>query len=157
MKTTLTAAANHLPSARHTHVRPETSGATEIPARALCAGRMHIPGGKTTAPQRHHTTEATLAVISGYAAVLSGPTMTPALPNPGETIHIPPGMPYAVVNLSLNVSVLLLSFRTDPGFTTDVHRAPDMDSAASVRIVPLRIGYYQRLMHQRTGHITSSR
>jgi uncharacterized RmlC-like cupin family protein len=157
MKTTLTPAADHLPSATHAHVRPENGIAAGLPARALCAGRMHIPAGKTTAPQRHHTTEATLTVISGHAAVLSGPTMTSALPSPGDTIHIPAGMPYAVVNLSLNVSVLLLTYRTDSGFTTDIHRAPDMDSAASDRITPLRISYYQRLMHQRTDHITSSR
>jgi uncharacterized RmlC-like cupin family protein len=157
MKTTRTVAADHLPSTSHAYVRPENDIVAGLPARALCAGRMHIPAGKTTAPQRHHTTEATLTVISGHAAVLSGPTMAPALPSPGDTIHIPAGMPYAVVNLSMNVSVLLLTFRADSGFSTDVHRAPDMDGAASDRITPLRIGYYQRLMHQRTGHTTPSR
>jgi len=163
MDFTLATAVHRSPSGANAHVSPEGDTVTAVlhapavPVRAISAGRVHIPGGKATGPQCHHVAEATLAVISGYAAVLSGNNMTPALPAPGDMIYIPPGMPYTVVNLSMNASVLLLAFRTDPGFTTDVHRASEMDSVASARIAQLRVDYHQRLMHQRTGRIRRSR
>ena len=78
MESTLTSAVHRSPIGANAHVAPEGNTVTAVlhapavPVRAISAGRVHIPGGKATAPQRHHSAEATLAIISGYAAVLSG-------------------------------------------------------------------------------------
>jgi len=121
------------------------------PTRALAGGRLHLPGGHTTAPQRHDTTESIVAVLSGHVAVLSGNHMQPFHPRVGDMIYLPATQSYALVNLSLNASVLALVFRTDPGFSTDVHRMPELDRVASARIDALRTAHLNRLMGRRTG------
>ncbi|MET8997239.1 hypothetical protein [Amycolatopsis sp. NPDC004169] len=121
------------------------------PTRALSGGRMHLPGATTLAPQRHDTTETAIAIISGHVAVLSGNAMAPFHPQAGDMIYIPPTLPYAVVNLSNNASVLALVFRTDPGFDTDVHRMPELDRAARDQIPGLRRAHHQALLTRRSG------
>jgi quercetin dioxygenase-like cupin family protein len=122
-----------------------------VPTRALSGGRMHLPGATTLAPQRHDTTETAIAIISGHAAVLSGNAMQPFHPQAGDMIYIPATLPYAVVNLSNNASVLALIFRTDPGFDTDVHRMPELDPAARDQIPDLRRAHHKALLTRRNG------
>ncbi|MFF1612919.1 cupin domain-containing protein [Amycolatopsis sp. NPDC058278] len=121
-----------------------------VPTRALSGGRMHLPGGTTLAPQRHDTTETAIAIISGHAAVLSGNAMQPFHPHAGDMIYIPATLPYAVVNLSNNASVLALIFRTDPGFDTDVHRMPELDPVARDQIPELRRAHHKALLNRRS-------
>ncbi|WP_146060498.1 cupin domain-containing protein [Amycolatopsis sp. CA-128772] len=122
-----------------------------VPTRALSGGRMHLPGAISLAPQRHDTTETAIAIISGHVAVLSGNTMQPFHPKAGDMIYIPATLPYAVVNLSHNASVLALIFRTDPGFDTDVHRMPELDRAARDQIPALRRTHRTALLNRRRG------
>ncbi|WP_328617291.1 hypothetical protein OHS18_13715 [Amycolatopsis sp. NBC_00355] len=123
-----------------------------VPTRALSGGRMHLHGATTLAPQRHDTTETAIAIISGHLAVLSGNAMQPFHPQAGDMIYIPVTLPYAVVNLSNNASVLALIFRTDPGFNTDVHRMPELDPAARDQIPDLRRAHHKALLTRRNGH-----
>ena len=122
-----------------------------VPTRALSGGRMHLPGATTLAPQRHDTTETAIAIISGHAAILSGNAMQPFHPRAGDIVYIPATLPYAVVNLSTNASVLALVFRTDPGFGTDVHRMPELDQAARDQIPDLRRVHLKALLNRRSG------
>jgi quercetin dioxygenase-like cupin family protein len=122
-----------------------------VPTRALSGGRMHLPGATTLAPQRHDTTETAIAIISGHVAVLSGNAMQPFYPRAGDMIYIPATLPYAVVNLSNNASVLALIFRTDPGFDTDVHRMPELDQPARDQIPDLRRAHHKALLTRRSG------
>ncbi|WP_410591808.1 hypothetical protein [Amycolatopsis sp. lyj-23] len=122
-----------------------------VPTRALSGGRMHLPGATTLAPQRHDTTETAIAIISGHAAVLSGNAMQPFHPRAGDIIYIPATLPYSVVNLSNNASVLALVFRTDPGFDTDIHRMPELDHAARDQIPDLRRAHHKALLTRRSG------
>ncbi|WP_328442868.1 cupin domain-containing protein [Amycolatopsis sp. NBC_00438] len=122
-----------------------------VPTRALSGGRMHLPGATTLAPQRHDTTETAIAIISGHIAVLSGNAMQPFHPRAGDMIYIPPTLPYAVVNLSNNASVLALVFRTDPGFSTDVHRMPELDQQVREQIADLRRAHHKALLTRRNG------
>ncbi len=122
-----------------------------VPTRALSGGRMHLPGATTLAPQRHDTTETVIAIISGHVAVLSGNTMAPFHPRAGDMIYIPPTLPYALVNLSNNASVLALVFRTDPGFDTDVHRMAELDQQVREQIPDLRRAHHQALLTRRSG------
>ncbi|MFB9686175.1 hypothetical protein [Amycolatopsis plumensis] len=122
-----------------------------VPTRALSGGRMHLPGATTLAPQRHDTTETAIAIISGHVAVLSGNAMQPFHPRAGDIIYIPATLPYAVVNLSNNASVLALIFRTDPGFNTDVHRMPELDPVARDQIPDLRRAHHKALLTRRSG------
>ncbi|MEV6644288.1 hypothetical protein [Amycolatopsis sp. NPDC051371] len=122
-----------------------------VPTRSLSGGRMHLPGATTLAPQRHDTTETAIAVISGHVAVLSGAAMQAFHPQAGDMIYIPATLPYAVVNLSNNASVLALVFRTDPGFDTDVHRMPELDHAAREKIPDLRRTHHKALLSRRSA------
>jgi quercetin dioxygenase-like cupin family protein len=122
-----------------------------VPTRALSGGRMHLPGATTLAPQRHDTTETAIAIISGHVAILSGNTMQPFHPQAGDIIYIPATLPYAVVNLSNNASVLALAFRTDPGFDTDVHRMPELDRVVRDQIPDLRREHHKALLTRRSG------
>jgi quercetin dioxygenase-like cupin family protein len=122
-----------------------------VPTRALSGGRMHLPGATTLAPQRHDTTETAIAIVSGHVAVLSGNAMQPFHPQAGDMIYIPATLPYAVVNLSNNASVLALVFRTDPGFDTDVHRMPELDETARDQIPDLRRAHHNALLTRRSG------
>ncbi|WP_158888999.1 cupin domain-containing protein [Amycolatopsis anabasis] len=163
MESTLTAAVHRSASGAAASTTREGDTVTAIihapavPVRMLSAGRMHIPGGRATAPQRHSATESALAVLSGYAAVLSGHDMRPDLPRPGDMIYIPPETPYAVVNLSLNASVLLIVFRTDPKFIADVQRVPELSGAVSSRVGQLRAEHLERLMSRRSGRVRRPR
>ncbi|WP_410585470.1 hypothetical protein [Amycolatopsis sp. lyj-108] len=157
--TSTSRAVHRPPTGADTHVHDDGSANTAIiyaPAvhvRAVSAGRMHIPGGKTTTPQRHRTTEAILTIISGYAAILSGHHLETALPRPGDMIYIPPDMPYCVVNLSLNASVLITCFRGDPGFSADIEYLPDLRPRVLRQVDKLRNDHMHRLMSRRTGHV----
>ncbi|WP_410626154.1 hypothetical protein [Amycolatopsis sp. cmx-8-4] len=122
-----------------------------VPTRALSGGRMHLPGATTLAPQRHDTTETAIAIVSGHVAVLSGNAMQPFHPHAGDMIYVPVTLPYAVVNLSNNASVLALIFRTDPGFNTDIHRMPELDQAARDQIPELRRAHHKALLTRRNG------
>jgi uncharacterized RmlC-like cupin family protein len=122
-----------------------------VPTRALSGGRMHLPGATTLAPQRHDTTETAIAIISGHVAILSGNAMQPFHPHAGDMIYIPATLPYAVVNLSNNASVLAQVFRTDPGFNTDVHRMPELDRAVRDQIPDLRRAHHKALLTRRSG------
>jgi len=121
------------------------------PTRTLSGGRMHLSGGQATAPQRHDTTETILAILSGHLAILTGNHMLAFHPHTRDMIYIPATLPYALVNLSHNASVLALVFRTNPGFSTDIHRMPELDQAARARIDPLRTGHLDELMSQRAA------
>ncbi|OXM43453.1 cupin domain-containing protein [Amycolatopsis alba] len=151
------------PTGADTHIHDDGSADTAViytpavPVRAVSAGRMHIPGGKTTTPQRHRTTEAILTIISGYSAILSGHHLETALPRPGDMIYIPPATPYCVVNLSLNASVLILSFRGDPGFSADIEHLPDLGPQVLRQVDKLRSDHMHRLMSRRTGHVRRTR
>ncbi|MEV6871736.1 cupin domain-containing protein [Amycolatopsis sp. NPDC051128] len=127
-----------------------------VPTRALSGGRMHLPGATTLAPQRHDTTETAIAIISGHVAVLSGNAMQPFHPRAGDIIYIPATLPYAVVNLSNNASVLALVFRTDPGFDTDVHQVPELDQTARDQIPDLRRAHHEALLTRRGGRARST-
>ncbi|MBE1493158.1 putative RmlC-like cupin family protein [Amycolatopsis lexingtonensis] len=122
-----------------------------VPTRALSGGRMHLPSATTLAPQRHDATESAIAIISGHVAVLSGNAMQPFHPQAGDIVYIPATLPYAVVNLSNNASVLALVFRTDPGFDTDVHRIPELDHAVRDQIPDLRRAHHEALLTRRSG------
>lgn len=151
------------PSRADTHIHDDGTAATAIvytpalPTRAVSAGRMHIPGGRTTTPQRHRTTEAVLTIISGYAAILSGHQLQVALPRPGDMIYIPAAVPYSVVNLSLNASVLILTFRGDPGFNIDIEHLPDLTHRVVHQVDTLRSDHLHCLMSRRTGRVRRGR
>jgi hypothetical protein len=147
--TPLTPVAGHLAAEDETLTPILRTGIA--PTRALSGGRMHLPGATTLAPQRHDTAETAIAIISGHVAILSGNTMAPSHPQAGDIIYIPPTLPYAVVNLSNNASVLALVFRTDPGFNTDVHRMPELDHAARDQIPDLRRAHHKALLTRRNG------
>ena len=66
-------------------------------------------------------------------------------------IYIPATLPYAVVNLSTNASVLAQVFRTDPGFDTDVYRMPELDRAVRDQIHDLRRAHHKALLTRRSG------
>ncbi|MFE5563360.1 hypothetical protein ACFQ68_00100 [Amycolatopsis japonica] len=161
--TSISTAVHRPPTGANTHVHDDGSASTAIiyapavPARAVSAGRMHIPGGKTTTPQRHPTTEAILTIISGYSAILSGHHLQAALPRPGDMIYIPPATPYCIVNLSLNASVLILTFRGDPGFNTDIEHLPHLAPRVLRQVDKLRSDHMHRLMSRRTGHVRRPR
>jgi uncharacterized RmlC-like cupin family protein len=145
--TPLPSAAGHLTTEDETLTPILRTGT--VPTHALSGGRMHLPGGATLAPQRHDTTETAIAIISGHVAVLSGNAMQPFHPRAGDIVYIPPPLPYAVVNLSNNASMLALVFRTDPGFSTDVHRMPELDHAAQDQIPDLRRAHHKALLNRR--------
>lgn len=156
-------AVHRSPSGADTRIRDDGSADTAtvyapaVPVRALSAGRMHVPGGRTTTPQLHRTTEAVLTIISGYSAILSGHQLHVALPRPGDMIYIPPATPYSIVNLSLNASVLILTFRADPGFSTDLAYLPDVEPRVLSQVGKLRSDHLHRLMSHRTGHVRRTR
>jgi uncharacterized RmlC-like cupin family protein len=147
--TPLPSAAGHLAGEDETLTPLLRTGTA--PTRALSGGRMLLPGATTLAPQRHDTTETAIAIISGHVAVLSGNAMQPFHPRAGDIVYIPTTLPYAVVNLSNNASVLALVFRTDPGFDTDVHRMPELDHAVRDQIPDLRRARHKALLTRRSA------
>jgi uncharacterized RmlC-like cupin family protein len=154
----------HLPvsdAQAHTTAQGDTLTAVihsaAVPVRALSAGRIHLPGGRATAAQMHRETESVITIVSGYAALLWGPRMEPIRPQPGGMVYLPPGVPHALVNLSLNAGVLALVFRTDPAFTADLSPVPDLDAVVNSRLGELRADHLQRLMNGRSGHVRRPR
>lgn len=126
--------------------------APTVPVDRISAIRALLPGGRVLPPQRHRAAESAVVVLSGYAAVLSGPTMAAALPAPGDLIYVPTDVPYAVVNLSLNAAVLLLIITTDPNF--DVGAAPAAEHSGTVadRAIALRAEHLERISQRRASN-----
>ncbi|WP_033290463.1 cupin domain-containing protein [Amycolatopsis jejuensis] len=125
--------------------------APTIPVRGISAVRALLPGGRVLPPQRHRTAETALIALSGYPAVLSGPTMVPALPEPGDLVYVPADVPYAVVNLSLNAAVLLLIVTTDPSIDSGTLPAPDHAGLVADRAVALRAEHLERITQRRAS------
>jgi uncharacterized RmlC-like cupin family protein len=128
-----------------------------VAVRALSAGRMRVPGGRSTKPLAHATSETMLAVLSGYSAVVSGWQLETVKAQPGDMVYVAPKLPYAVINLSLNASVLLLVFRTDPAFFDDASYVPRLDSIMDAKSAQLRREHLNRLMSRRSAKIRRRR
>ncbi|KAA9163974.1 hypothetical protein FPZ12_008055 [Amycolatopsis acidicola] len=129
----------------------------DVPTERLSAGRLHLPGGKTTTPQRHPGSEIILATISGYAAVLSGEPATLAFPKPGDMTYVPPGVGYRIVNLSRNASLLVLTIHTDPGFFDDRDFLPALGDHSSALIEQLRDEHVRRIIGRRASGVRRPR
>ncbi|MBN9743605.1 hypothetical protein DMP23_21420 [Amycolatopsis sp. A1MSW2902] len=126
--------------------------APTVPVERMSATRVLLPGGRILPPQRHRTAESALVMLSGYAAVLSGPTMAAALPAIGDLIYIPVGVPYAVVNLSRNAAVLLLAITTDPDFDVGTVAADEHSNTVADRAVALRAEHLERITQRRASN-----
>ncbi|WP_116202823.1 hypothetical protein [Amycolatopsis circi] len=71
--------------------------------------------------------------------------MVPVLPAAGDVVYIPVGTPYAIVNLSLNATVLSLMITTDPAFDSDVVPLPELAELAATRANALRTEHLRRI------------
>ncbi|WP_020502298.1 cupin domain-containing protein [Sciscionella marina] len=125
--------------------------APAVTTQRLSTARLQIPGGVATTPQHHRESETALVVLSGHVIVLSGQKLRTLRPVPGDMVYIPATIPYTIANLSHHAPVLLLAFRTDPAFTADVTRNPELEPAASARIEGLRTQHHQDLMTRRAA------
>jgi uncharacterized RmlC-like cupin family protein len=125
--------------------------APTVPTEQLSAGRLLIPGNRHLPAHRDRAAETALILLSGYAAVLSGESLRPVLPAPGDLIYIRRALPYAVINLSRNAAVLMLSVTTDPKFGSALEPAPDLDPAVTIRAESLRAEHFERITHRRIG------
>ncbi|MYW94197.1 cupin domain-containing protein [Amycolatopsis rubida] len=125
--------------------------APTVPVDQLSAIRVLIPGGRVLPPAQHSSAETALVVLSGYAGVLSGPTMTPALPAPGDLVYIPAGVPHSVVNLSHNAADLLLAITTDPHIDARTAPAADYSDAVATRAITLRAEHVDRIAQRRAS------
>lgn len=131
--------------------------APTVPVERISAIRALLPGGRVLPPQRHRTAETALVVLSGYSAVLSGPTMAAALPAPGDLIYVPVDVPYAVVNLSHNAAVLLLIITTDPNFDVGTAPAAEHSGAVADRTITLRAEHLERISQRRASDVRRRR
>jgi hypothetical protein len=72
-------------------------------------------------------------------------------------VYIPPGVPSALINLSVNASVLALEVRTATDLTADTEPTSALDSLVDARIATLRADHLARLMTRRTPPVRRSR
>ncbi|WP_432854902.1 hypothetical protein ACQPXB_21165 [Amycolatopsis sp. CA-161197] len=124
--------------------------APTVPTQQLAAGRILISGGRLLPARRDPIAESALILLSGYAAVLSGQSLRPLLPAPGDLIYVRRDLPYAVVNLSCNAAVLMLVVTTDRRFDSAAQPEPVLDAAVAARAAQLRSEHLERIAERRT-------
>ncbi|WP_227984376.1 cupin domain-containing protein [Nocardia spumae] len=100
-------------------------------ARAISAGMVDMPPGKVALAHYHDHSETIVICLSGRAATLVGPDLTPHIHGPGEFLYIPPGVVHVAVNLSETEPLSALDIRTDPKFSEDLILLPEFDAAAT--------------------------
>ncbi|GAA3561035.1 hypothetical protein GCM10022222_51020 [Amycolatopsis ultiminotia] len=151
------------PNGSEAQLLPEGGVATHVlyappvPVRGLSATRVLLPGGRIIPPQRHPRAETALVALSGYQAVLSGHTMAPIKPAPGDVVYIPPGIPYSVINVSHNAAVIYLAITTDPEFDNGAVPAPEYSGTVADQTVRLRTDHLARINSKRASGIRRRR
>ncbi|QYN18915.1 hypothetical protein [Amycolatopsis sp. DSM 110486] len=125
--------------------------APAVPTSHVSAGRLLIPGNRHLPVHRDPAAETALVLLSGYAAVLSGRSLRPMLPAPGDLVYVRRNLPYAVINLSRNAAVLMLAVTTDPRFWSALEAVPDLEPTLLARAEQLRTDHFERITHRRVG------
>ncbi|HEY3690537.1 MAG TPA: hypothetical protein VGL46_09555 [Pseudonocardiaceae bacterium] len=120
------------------------------PIEDLASGVVRMPGGHNSDAHIHAESAITVYVRTGMVATLVGEDMIPVVQGPGSVIYIGPGIPHCAVNLhrdgeggGAQEAAVAEAFeaRTDPTFTTDVTRLPDLDALVAQRVEEVRRGF----------------
>lgn len=117
-------------------VTTETCG-----AEGISAGLVRMPPGKSSKAHYHARSEIIVVCLSGHAATLIGPQLTPHLHGPGEFIFIPEGVVHVAVNLSDRDELVAVEMRTDPHFDDDVVLTPEYEPGVPDVVARLRHEY----------------
>ena len=95
----------------------------------LSGGMVRMPPCGVSRAHLHDHTEIIVAVLSGAAAtvVWKDGEPQPLFHASDELCYVPAGVPHGAVNLSSELPVSALEFRTDPAFNDDVVLLPELE------------------------------
>ena len=87
-----------------------------------------MPPAAASRAHYHAYSEIVVVCVTGHAATLTGPELTPHFHGPGEFMYIPEGVVHVAVNLSDTGHLIAIEMRTDPEFNDDVVLTPEYDT-----------------------------